>query len=150
MKLALAVDEFIRYKQALGNLYTGSANILRAFLRRTGNLELDALTTQHAEAFLQLMVGRLRATGFIVTRCSVASSVLQPAAAICSSECSPRRCLIGRPASCPTFIRLKMSADCWRFQIPTTRWTAPCRRTPCARCSSCCTEQDCDWARPLA
>ena len=52
MKLAPAVEEFIRYKQALGNIYAGSANVLRAFLRKTGNLELDALTTEHGEAFL--------------------------------------------------------------------------------------------------
>lgn len=52
MKLDLAIDDFIQYKRALGNLYIGSANILKAFLRKTGNLELDALTSAHCEAFL--------------------------------------------------------------------------------------------------
>jgi hypothetical protein len=61
MKRALAVEEFIQYKQALGNLYTGSANILKAFLRKTGNLNLDALTTHHAEAFLPVNGGTVRA-----------------------------------------------------------------------------------------
>lgn len=52
MKLAPAIDEFVQYKQALGNVYTGSANVLKAFLRKTGDLELDDLASQHAEAFL--------------------------------------------------------------------------------------------------
>jgi integrase/recombinase XerD len=64
MKLAAAIEEFIRYKQALGNLYTGSANILGAFLRRTGNLELDTLTTQHGEAFLPVNGGPVTSNWF--------------------------------------------------------------------------------------
>jgi len=64
MKLALAVEEFIRYKQALGNLYTGPANVLRAFLSRTGNLELDALTTQHGQAFLPISGGIVASNWF--------------------------------------------------------------------------------------
>jgi len=52
MKLAAAIEEFVQYKQALGNLYIGSANVLKAFLRRTGNLELDDLTSRHSSAFL--------------------------------------------------------------------------------------------------
>ena len=54
MKLGAAVEEFIQYKQSLGNAYVGPANILKAFLRKTGNLELHALTTQHGEAFLPI------------------------------------------------------------------------------------------------
>jgi hypothetical protein len=57
MKLDLAIDDFIQYKRALGNLYIGSANILKAFLRKTGNLELDALTSAHCEAFLPVKSG---------------------------------------------------------------------------------------------
>ena len=52
MKLASAIEEFIQYKQALGSSYTTPARTLKAFLRKTGNLELDALTTQHSDAFL--------------------------------------------------------------------------------------------------
>jgi len=52
MRLASAIEEFIQYKQALGSLYTAPAGILKAFLRKTGNLELNALTIQHGEAFL--------------------------------------------------------------------------------------------------
>jgi integrase len=52
MKLAAAIEEFIQYKRSLGNPYIGPANTLKAFLRKTGNLELHALTTQHGEAFL--------------------------------------------------------------------------------------------------
>ena len=52
MKLAAAIEEFVQYKQALGNLYIGPSNVLKAFLRKTGNLELDDLTNQHSEAFL--------------------------------------------------------------------------------------------------
>jgi len=36
MKLAPAIEEFIRYKQALGNSYTTPARALKAFLRQTG------------------------------------------------------------------------------------------------------------------
>ena len=64
MKLALAVEEFIQYKQALGNLYKGSGNILKAFLRKTGNLDLDALTTQHGEAFLPVNGGTATSNWF--------------------------------------------------------------------------------------
>jgi hypothetical protein len=39
MKLAPAIEEFIQYKRALGNLYIGPANILKAFLRKTGDLD---------------------------------------------------------------------------------------------------------------
>lgn len=54
MKLAAAIEEFIHYKRALGNLYIGPANILKAFLKKTGDLELEALSTQHASAFLPI------------------------------------------------------------------------------------------------
>lgn len=52
MKLAPAIEEFIQYKQALGSSYTTPARVLRAFLRKTGNLELSTLTAEHAHAFL--------------------------------------------------------------------------------------------------
>ena len=52
MKLAPAVEEFIQYKQALGSPYSTSSRVLRAFLRKTGNVEFDELTEQHAAAFL--------------------------------------------------------------------------------------------------
>jgi integrase/recombinase XerD len=59
MKLAPAVEEFIQYKRALGNLYIGPANILKAFLRKTGDLDLDALTSGHGEAFLPVKGGKV-------------------------------------------------------------------------------------------
>ena len=59
MKLAPAIEEFIQYKRALGNLYIGPANVLKAFLRKTGNLELDALTSGHCEAFLPAKGGEV-------------------------------------------------------------------------------------------
>ena len=52
MKLAPAIEEFIRYKQALGNSYTTPARVLRAFLRKTGDLDFDELTVQHVADFL--------------------------------------------------------------------------------------------------
>ncbi len=58
MKLAPAIEEFIQYKQALGSSYTTPAHTLKAFLKKTGNLELDALTTQHSDAFLPVQ-GRM-------------------------------------------------------------------------------------------
>ena len=59
MKLAPAIEEFIQYKRALGNLYIGPANILKAFLRKTGDLELDVLTSGHCEAFLPAKGGEV-------------------------------------------------------------------------------------------
>lgn len=64
MKLAAAIEEFIQYKQALGTSYTSSARVLKAFLRKTGNLELEALTTQHSEAFLPVRSGMVTNTWF--------------------------------------------------------------------------------------
>ena len=52
MKLAPAVEEFIQYKQALGSPYTTSSRVLKAFLRKTGNIEFGELTPEHASAFL--------------------------------------------------------------------------------------------------
>ena len=52
MKLAPAIEEFIQYKQALGSSYTTSSRVLRAFLRKTGNVEFDEPTEQHPAAFL--------------------------------------------------------------------------------------------------
>jgi len=57
MRLSCAVEDFIQYKRALGNLYISSANTLKAFLRKTGDLELDALTSAHCEAFLPVKSG---------------------------------------------------------------------------------------------
>lgn len=57
MKLGAAIEEFILYKQALGWSYKGPANVLKAFLRRTGNLELGALTAQHCDVFLPIQRG---------------------------------------------------------------------------------------------
>jgi len=64
MKLAPAIEEFIQYKQALGNSYTTPARTLKAFLKKTGNLELDALTTQHSDAFLPVQGGMVTSVWF--------------------------------------------------------------------------------------
>lgn len=64
MKLAAAIEEFIQYKQALGNSYISSARVLKRFLRKTGNLELGALTTQHGEAFLAVRGGMVTSAWF--------------------------------------------------------------------------------------
>ena len=64
MKLAAAIEEFIQYKRALGNAYTSPARVLKAFLRKTGNLELDALTTQHSDAFLPVQGGMVTSAWF--------------------------------------------------------------------------------------
>ena len=64
MKLAPAIEEFIQYKQALGNPYITPSNILKAFLRKTGNVEFDELTAQHAEAFLPINGSTVTSTWF--------------------------------------------------------------------------------------
>jgi len=64
MKLASAIEDFIQYKRTLGNLYISSANILKAFLRRTGDLELDALTSAHCQAFLPVKSGTVTNSWF--------------------------------------------------------------------------------------
>ncbi|HLY62549.1 MAG TPA: tyrosine-type recombinase/integrase [Terriglobia bacterium] len=64
MKLAPAIEEFIQYKRALGYLYVGPANILKAFLRKTGDLELDALTSRHCEVFLPSKGGEVTSSWF--------------------------------------------------------------------------------------
>lgn len=64
MKLGPAIEEFIQYKQALGSSYTGPARILRSFLRKTGDLELVALTTQHSDVFLPVLGGVVTSNWF--------------------------------------------------------------------------------------
>ncbi len=59
MKLASAIEDFVQYKRALGNVYTSSANILKAFLRKTGDVELDVLTSAHCQAFLPINGGQV-------------------------------------------------------------------------------------------
>ena len=132
MKLAPAIEGFIQYKQALGNLYTGSANVLKAFLKRQ---EISSWTLSQAyiaRRSCQSKAAQLRTIGSIGTRCSTASSVMQPAAVTCSIECSPPRCLIDRCASFPIFIRPKISVSCWVYPIRITRGHVHCRPTPCA------------------
>ena len=64
MKLAPAIEEFIRYKQALGNCYTTPARALKAFLRQTGNVDFDQLSAHHADAFLLGHSGRVTSVWF--------------------------------------------------------------------------------------
>ena len=64
MKLAPAIEEFIQYKRSLGGLYKGPANVLKAFLRKTGNLELTDLTIQHGEAFLPVKAAGVTSVWF--------------------------------------------------------------------------------------
>jgi integrase/recombinase XerD len=64
MKLASAIEEFIQYKQALGGSYASRTRVLRAFVRRTGNLELETLTAEHADAFLPVRNGTVTSDWF--------------------------------------------------------------------------------------
>jgi integrase/recombinase XerD len=57
MKLRPAIEEFVRYKQSLGAVYKADATSLKAFLRRTGNVELKALTGQQVEDHLPILIG---------------------------------------------------------------------------------------------
>ena len=59
MKLAPAIEEFIRYKQALGNSYATPARSLKAFLRQTGNVDFDDVSAHDVEAFLLGRSGRV-------------------------------------------------------------------------------------------
>src|SRR5947207_15860140 len=63
-KLAPAIEDFIQYKRALGDLYIEPANVLKALLRKTGDLELDALTSVHCEAFLPVTGREVTNSGF--------------------------------------------------------------------------------------
>ena len=64
MKLAPAIEEFIQYKQALGNSYTTSARVLKAFLRKTGDVDFDELCAHHVDAFLSGHSGRVTSVWF--------------------------------------------------------------------------------------
>jgi integrase/recombinase XerD len=64
MRLAAAIEEFIEYKRALGSSYISSGRVLKAFLRKTGDLDLDALTTQHSDAFLPVYGGMVTSAWF--------------------------------------------------------------------------------------
>lgn len=52
MTLACAIDEFARYKRALGCGYQGDFNRLKAFLRYTGDIDLKSVSRQHLESYL--------------------------------------------------------------------------------------------------
>jgi len=54
MKLGAAIEEFVSYKQAIGYSYKWESNCLKAFLRKTGDVELRDLSVQHAQAFLPI------------------------------------------------------------------------------------------------
>ena len=64
MKLAPAIEEFIRYKQALGNSYTTPARALKAFLRQTGDVDFDELSAHDVDAFLLGHGGRVTSAWF--------------------------------------------------------------------------------------
>ena len=64
MKLSPAIEEFIRYKQALGNSYATPARALKVFLRQTGNVDFDELSAHDVEAFLLGHSGRVTSVWF--------------------------------------------------------------------------------------
>ena len=133
MKLAPAIEGFIQYKQALGNLYTRIGQRPEGFSQKDRKYRAGRLSQAYiARRSCQSKAAQLRTIGSIGTRCSTASSVMQPAAVTCSIECSPPRCLIDRCASFPIFIRPKISVSCWVFPIRITRGHVHCRPTPCA------------------
>lgn len=110
MKLASAIEEFIEYKRALGSPYISPARVLKAFLRKTGDLDLDALTTQHSDAFLPAPGGMVTSAWF--QRYWVLDRFLRFARGrgyIQHIEYSRPPCPIGRRVSFPTSIRPRMS-----------------------------------------
>ncbi len=64
MKLAFAIEEYIRYKQALGNCYMTPARSLKAFLRQTGNVDFDEISEHVVNAFLLGHSGRATSVWF--------------------------------------------------------------------------------------
>lgn len=52
MKLACAIDQFVSYKRALGCQYQGQVNVLKAFLRYIGDIDLSALTREDLQTYL--------------------------------------------------------------------------------------------------
>jgi integrase len=57
MRLASAIEEFVKYRQSLGSPYKGESSRLKAFLRQTGDVELKDLRVDHTQAHLPLADG---------------------------------------------------------------------------------------------
>jgi integrase len=65
MKLANAIEEFVIFKQSLGARYKGESNRLKAFLRQTGDIDLNDLSVQHTQAHLLLVDGAEVTSGWV-------------------------------------------------------------------------------------
>jgi len=53
MKLGSAIQEYIDYKRSLGMDFRTDATRLRAFLRQTGDVELDSISAENVQAYLK-------------------------------------------------------------------------------------------------
>ena len=130
MKLAPAIEEFIQYKQALGNSYTSPARDPEGISQENRKSRIrctHSATRRRISA--QSMAPQLRMPGFIGTGHSAAFSASPRAVVTCNIEYFPHRSLIARRSSFPIFIRLKISVGCWECLIRTTRRHALCRQT---------------------
>jgi site-specific recombinase XerD len=53
MKLGSAIQEYIDYKRSLGMDFRTDATRLRAFLRQTGDVEVDSISDENVQAYLK-------------------------------------------------------------------------------------------------
>ena len=53
MKLGSTIQEYIDYKRSLGMDFRTDATRLRAFLRQTGDVEIDSISDENVQAYLK-------------------------------------------------------------------------------------------------
>src|SRR5207249_9977373 len=53
MKLGSAIQEYTDYKRSLGMDFRTDATRLRAFLRQTGDVEIDSISDENVQAYLK-------------------------------------------------------------------------------------------------
>jgi len=88
MKLGSAIQKYIDYKRSLGMDFRTDATRLRAFLRQTGDVEVDSISAESVQAYLKGRGGPV--TSFWFNKYHCAGSIL--------SLCG-RSTLFGAPAA---------------------------------------------------
>jgi hypothetical protein len=52
MKLARAIEEYVKHKRSLGMVFKSNVVRLKAFLNQVGNVEVESITPEQVRAYL--------------------------------------------------------------------------------------------------
>jgi len=112
MRLGSAIQEYTDYKRSLGMDFRTDATRLRAFLRQTGDVEIDSISAENVQAYLEgrggpgnvFLVQQVSCAGSILSLCDWSAPFGTPAATAndtAQAATHPRSILVLRRRSAP-------------------------------------------------